>query len=136
MRWGGAYAVGRSRRTNAEGIARLAAELEPFGYRIQPVEVNGCLHLKSACCALGSGVVLANREWADTDVFHDVKVVEVPPEEAHAANVLAIGRTVLVAASFPRTAKLIENLGWTVRRLDISELMKAEAGLTCSTILL
>jgi len=29
----------------------------------------------------------------------------------------------------------LEELGWNVRRLDISELMKAEAGLTCSSIL-
>ena len=52
-----------------------------------------------------------------------------------AANVLTIGGTALVPAAYPATARLVEELGWNVRRLDISELMKAEAGLTCSSIL-
>ena len=59
-----------------------------------------------------------------------------PAGEPGAANVLAIGDTVMVPASFPATARMLEGLGWKVRTLDISELMKAEAGLTCSSILL
>jgi len=36
--------VGLSSRTNAAGIEQLSSALEPFGYRVQPVEVRGCLH--------------------------------------------------------------------------------------------
>jgi dimethylargininase len=63
-------------------------------------------------------------------------IIAVPATEPRAANVLALGEAVLVPASFPETAQLIQQLGWKVRTLDISELMKAEAGLTCSSILL
>jgi hypothetical protein len=50
--------------------------------------------------------------------------------------VLTIGGTVLVPVCYPGTARILERLGWKTRPLDISELMKAEAGLTCSSILL
>ena len=124
-----------SSRTNAEGIAQLSGALEPLGYAVVPVEVRGCLHLKSACCALGDRAILANRHWVDTDAFAGFPIESVAPEEPGAANVLAIGDTVLVPAAYPVTARNVERLGWKVRPVDISELMKAEAGLTCSSIL-
>jgi len=135
LRVGTILYVGLSGRTNQAGIDQLAATLRPFGYRVRPVAVRGCLHLKTACCALGNGTILANRKWVDTAAFDGLKIVDVAPREPGAANVLAIGETVLVPAAYPATARMLERLGWKVRRLDISELMKAEAGLTCSSIL-
>jgi dimethylargininase len=136
LRIGKTLYVGLSARTNREGISQLQEELRPFGYSVQPVEVRGCLHLKSACTSLGGRAVLANREWIDTAPFRSLPIIDVPPREPRAANVLAIGDRVVVAASFPETADLLRQLDWKVRTLDISELMKAEAGLTCSSILL
>jgi dimethylargininase len=135
LRVGSTLFVGLSRRTNAAGIAQLALELEPLGYSVKAVEVHGCLHLKSACCSLGDGALLANRNWIDTAPLQAFRIIDVPVAEPHAANVLAVQADVLVATAFPRTAELLETLGWKPRVLDISELMKAEAGLTCSSIL-
>jgi dimethylargininase len=135
LRLGSTLFVGVSRRTNAEGVAQLAAELEPFGYSVKAVEVRGCLHLKSACCSLNERTLLANRSWIDATPLETFRIIDVPAAEPHAANVLAVEGSVLVAAAFPRTAALLQSLGWKPRVLDISELMKAEAGLTCSSIL-
>ncbi len=135
LRMGRTLFVGQSARTNAAGIAQLAGLLEPLGYSVLPVEVSGCLHLKSACCALGDRTLLANRDWVNTEAFTGFEIAGVSPEEPGAANVLTIGGTALVPAAYPATARVLEELGWPVRRLDISELMKAEAGLTCSSIL-
>jgi dimethylargininase len=136
LRVGSTLYVGLSARTNQAGIDQLAERLHPFGYSVQPVPVRGCLHLKSACTCLNGETLLANRSWLDSGVFQGLPIVEVPSEEPRAANVLGIGGTVLVPTAFPRTAELLERLGYRVRLLDISELMKAEAGLTCSSILL
>ncbi|MBV8731438.1 MAG: dimethylargininase [Acidobacteriia bacterium] len=127
--------AGLSSRTNRQGIEQLAEILRPFGYSVKAVPVRGCLHLKSACSYLGGETVLVNRQWIDVSCLEGLRLVDVPAEEPHAANVLAIDQVVLVAAAFPATAALLERLGWKVRMLDISELMKAEAGLTCSSIL-
>lgn len=136
LRAGSTLFVGLSARTNQAGIEHLADLLNPLGYRVRAVPVRGCLHLKSGCCAIGNRRILANRGWIDTGVFDGFEIVDVPPDEPGAANVLTIGDTALVPAAYPRTAELLQRLGWTVRQLDISELMKAEAGLTCSSILL
>lgn len=135
LRMGPMVFAGASARSNAEGIAQLAAELQPFGYTVRPVTVYGCLHLKSACCPIGERTILANRRWIDVAAFDGYDLVDIPEDEPRGANVLAIGGTVMVPACFSGTARVLEGLGYRARLLDISELMKAEAGLTCSSIL-
>lgn len=127
--------VGLSTRTNEAGIRQLETLVDPLGYAVTDVLVTGCLHLKSAVTLLGRNVLLANREWFDHAKLSGYEWIDVAPEEPHAANALCIGNTVLLAASFPKTRALIEAEGFEVLSLDISELQKAEAGLTCSSLL-
>ena len=127
--------AGLSRRTNSEGIRQLVAILAPHGYQVISVEVTGCLHLKSAVTCIGRNTLLANRAWFDTKPFAGFEWIDVDPQEPHAANALVIRDTVIFPASFPRTAARLERAGFHVSRLDISELQKAESGLTCSSLL-
>jgi dimethylargininase len=135
LRVGRSLFVGRSSRTNAAGIERLAAVAEPLGYRVVPVTVTGCLHLKSAVTALDEGRVLVNRAWLDTAPLEDFELVDVAPGEPGAANVLAVAGHVVVHPGFPRTLDRIAALGYDVRLLDVSEFVKAEAALTCKSLL-
>jgi dimethylargininase len=135
MRIGRDVFVGLSRRTNEAGIAQLRAELEPFGYRVQAVEVLGCLHLKSACCSLGDGKILANPPWLNPAPLHDYRIVAVAEDEPGAANVLRIGDTILMPASFPHTEAILRREGFNIKTIDISELIKAEAAITCSSVI-
>jgi len=127
--------VGQTTRTNAEGVRQLAAILAPHNYKVVPVPVTGCLHLKSAVTYLGRNTLLANRPWFDTKPFANFQWVDVDPAESHAANALAISHTVIFPASFPKTRVRIECAGFHVTPLDISELQKAESGLTCSSLI-
>ncbi len=127
--------VGLTRRSNAEGIRQLAAILAPHHYEVSAVRVTGCLHLKSAVTSLGRNTLLANRAWFDAAPFAGQDWIDVDPAEPHAANALALAGTVIFPASFPRTRARIEARGFHVAPLDISELQKAESGLTCSSLL-
>jgi dimethylargininase len=135
MRIGRDVFVGLSTRTNAAGVRQLTRELEPFGYQVTPVEVRGCLHLKSACCSMGDGKILANQDWLDTTPLRDYEIVGVASDEPGAANILRIRDTILMPASFPHTQLLVRREGFDVRTVDISELMKAEAAITCSSVI-
>jgi dimethylargininase len=135
VRVGAALFVGKSARSNAAGIAQLATELAPFGYAVHGVEMRDCLHLKSACTYLGRATVLANREWVDLAPFDNLRVIDVPAAEPGAADVLAIGGHVIVPQSFPQTAHALEGAGWRVSAIDVSELQKAEAGVTCMSLI-
>jgi dimethylargininase len=127
--------AGLSKRTNEAGIRQLQSIVENYGYTVTAVPVSGCLHLKSAVTFLGRNTLLANRKWFDASCVPGFEWIEVAPEEPHAANALAFGGTVILPASFPLTRARIEARGFTVLPLDISELQKAESGLTCSSLL-
>jgi dimethylargininase len=127
--------VGASARTNAAGIDQLRRQLAPFGYQVEAVEVRRCLHLKSAVTYLGDGTILINRSLIDTAPLGEYRMVDVAAGEPWAANTLTMGGVVLIPAAYPETARILERQGFKVRSIDISELMKAEAGLTCSSLI-
>jgi dimethylargininase len=135
LRIGRKLFVGLTKRSNAEGIRQLAAILAPHHYEVMAVPVTGCLHLKSAVSYLGGNTLLANRAWFDTVPLAGHDWIDVDSSEPHAANALALGGTVIFPESFPRTRARMEARGFQVTSLEISELQKAESGLTCSSLL-
>lgn len=135
LRIGRKLFVGLTKRSNVEGIRQLTEIVKSHGYEVIPVPVTGCLHLKSAVTWIARNTLLANRAWFDTKPFDGYDWIDVDPAEPHAANALALSGTVIVPAAFPRTRERIDRLGHRVTPLDISELQKAESGLTCSSLL-
>jgi dimethylargininase len=135
IRVGKTLFVGLSGRTSREGIAQLAALLMVFDYSVVPVEVRGCLHLKSGACWAGGNVILANRNWIDASAFHDFKIIDVPEDEPAAADVLPVAGKLIMPSNFPHTAKILEDSGIEVFPIDVSELQKAESGVTCMSLL-
>jgi dimethylargininase len=135
LRIGRQVFVGLTKRSNEEGIRQLARILKPHGYEVIAVPVAGCLHLKSAVTWIADHTLLANRAWFDTAPFAGYGWIDVHPSEPHAANALSLAGTIVFPASFPRTRGCIGSLGYRVVPLDISELQKAESGLTCSSLL-
>ncbi len=134
MRAGHSVFVGASARTNTAGIKQLGEELGTLGYMVRPVNLRGCMHLKTGCSYLGDRTVLVNREWIDTTPFDGLRLIDVPPEEPWGANVLAVEETLILPATYPATAAMLEGMGWKVVRVDIGEMMKAEGGVTCMSV--
>ncbi len=127
--------VGRSPRTNSEGEKALARIVEPFGYRTIGVKVQGCLHLKTGCTALDDTTVLINPEWIDPQPFNDLHTIAVSDREPFAANILRIGQTLCVHSGFAQTRERLERIGYDTKAVDISEFLRAEAGMTCMSLL-
>ena len=126
--------VGRSGRTNDEGIDALGRLLAPHGYTVEAVDVSGCLHLKSAATRVADGLLLVNPAWVNPAAFHPLAAVEVDPAEPFAANALAIGVRVIHAAAFPRTRARLEARGLAVAAVAAGELAKAEGAVTCCSL--
>jgi dimethylargininase len=125
--------AGLSKRTNEAGIGQLAAAVESFGYEVRPVEVGECLHLKSGACWVGGRTLLVNRDWIDVEPFTGYELIDV--EEPWAADVLPIGDVVLMPDGFPKTRARLKRAGYSVRTIDVSELQKAESGVTCMSVI-
>lgn len=135
LRIGKRIFVGVSTRTNPAGIAQLRALTAPYGYTVTPVPVSGALHLKTACTALDEHTLIANAEWVDPAPFTGLQILTVPRDEPWGANVLAVGEARLVNAACPRTFDLVAQAGYAVMPVALDEFAKAEAGLTCLSLL-
>jgi dimethylargininase len=136
LRIGHRVYVGLSGRTNADGARQLAALLAPHGYEVAGIDVRGCLHLKSAVTAAANDAILVNPQWVDVSHFRGLRVVEVHADEPFAANALLVDETLLCAAAARRTRERLGALGFAVESVDVSELAKAEAGVTCCSLIL
>jgi dimethylargininase len=124
--------VGRGGRTDAAGVAALRRVLDPLGWTVVAVPVSRVLHLKSAVTALPDGSVLGYPPLVDDPGFFPH--FRAMPEEA-GAHVVDLGRGhVLIAASAPRSAELVADLGYTPVVVDIAEFEKLEGCVTCLSV--
>jgi dimethylargininase len=126
--------IGRSSRTNDAGIAAIQAHLAPHGYTVTPIDVRHSLHLKTAVTALDDDRLLINPNWVDAGKFGGRPTIEVSPDEPFGANALRIGDRIIYGAHSARTADRLEQAGYRVIRVEASEFAKAEAGMTCLSL--
>lgn len=137
LRVGNIFFVGRSARTNREGLEaleRFARHVDPDA-RVVPVDLPpGVLHLKCHASALSDDTVLAAR-GLPLDLPMRVRRLDIPEAEAFAANAVATPAGVLIAAGYPRTAEVLTAAGYRTRPLVTSEFAKADGSLTCLSVL-
>ena len=102
-----------------EGIFQTSFSPSPFGEN-----------------ALGiNNSLLINQSWIETGRFCDFELIDVPRDEPAAANALLVKDIVIIPTAFPKTCALLKERGFRVQTIDLSELQKAEAGVTCGSIL-
>jgi dimethylargininase len=124
--------VGRGGRTNGEAIRQLRGLLAPLGRTVIAVPLSKVLHLKSAVTALPDGTFLLLPDLVPAGLFPAVR----PVEEEGGCHVVPLGGDrVLIAASAPRTAELLSDLGFTPVVVDITEFEKLEGCVTCLSVL-
>jgi dimethylargininase len=134
LRLGRTLYVGRSSRTNDQGIEQLRGIVTPLGYRVVPVDFTGCLHLKSAVTAIADGLLLLNPAWVSAAAFPECEAVFVDEREPYAANALRIAGTIVYPVHFPRTCDRLVARWLRVSTTECDELAKAEGAVTCCSL--
>ena len=125
--------VGRGGRTNGAGIRQLRELLAPLGRTVIAVPLGNVLHLKSAVTALPDGTFLLLPQPVPAGLFPAVR----PVDEEGGCHVVPLGQDrVLIAASAPRTAEFLDDIGFVPVVVDISEFEKLEGCVTCLSVLL
>ena len=140
LRIGRTLHVGLSSRTDAAGAVALREIVQRFGYDVVQAKSIGCLHLKSAATLVGPGaggapVLLYDPTCIDPSQFTGVEPLAVDVDEPHAANVVRAGRHLIFPSGNPETVTALRERGFAVIEVDGSELQKAEAGLTCMSLI-
>jgi len=127
--------IGISSRTNKEAVRQFEEFLKPHGYEVIGVPVTECLHLKSGIAVIDDGLLLINPKWVNPDIFTDFHCEFVHPDEPLGANIMRRGNWALCLSSFPHTLQWLTGRGYDVISISQSELAKAEAGLTCCSVI-
>ena len=126
--------VGITERTNLEGLRQLKVLLA-HRVRVIPVPMGKTLHLKTACNYLGKGIMVVNDFDFDPAILSDFEILKSDPRETKKLSFLAAGEAVIVPDDCPRAQEEFEKRGFRTNPLGVSEIRKAQAGLTCMSIL-
>ena len=134
MMVGNHFYVGRSARTNEEGIRQFIAILEKYGLSGSEVTLEEVLHLKTGVNYLENGNMLVAGEFVRKPEFAQYNRVEIPQEEAYAANCIWVNGTVIVPKGYPAVEAAVRALGYPVLLVDTSEYRKIDGGLSCLSL--
>jgi dimethylargininase len=140
LRIGQRLYVGLSRRTDADGVNALAEIVRPLGFEVIEAQLRQCLHLKTgatyaAADASGAPVLLYDERCIDPAQFAGVQSMAVALDEPAAANCVRAGDRLILPVDNPRTVAALRDRGFKVVEVDVSELQKAEAGVTCMSLI-
>ncbi|MCR5182656.1 MAG: N(G),N(G)-dimethylarginine dimethylaminohydrolase [Clostridia bacterium] len=128
------FYVGRSARTNAEGIRQLTEILAKYGMTCSEVPLEKVLHLKTGVNYLENNKMLVAGEFVTKPDFEKYEKFEIPESEAYAANCIWVNDTVIVPEGYPHVLEAVKSMGYKVLTVDTSEYRKLDGGLSCLSL--
>ncbi|MBQ6602613.1 MAG: N(G),N(G)-dimethylarginine dimethylaminohydrolase [Eubacterium sp.] len=134
MMAGDTFYVGRSARTNEEGIRQFAEILGRYGYQCVEVPLEEVLHLKTGVNYLENNNLLVSGEFTDKPEFASFRKTVIPEEEAYAANCIWVNDTVIIPEGYPEVLAAVQALGYETITVDTSEFRKLDGGLSCLSL--
>jgi dimethylargininase len=128
------FYVGRSARTNGEGIRQFSGILARYGMTCSEVTLEEVLHLKTGVNYIENNHLLVCGEFVHKPEFERYNKLLVPEGEEYAANCIWMNGSVIVPDGYPGTARLVEAAGYRVILCDTSEFRKLDGGLSCMSL--
>lgn len=127
--------IGRSVRTDAQGVAELADLVGNWGYKLREVDTpQGVLHFKTDCSLLDGNTILSTRRLDASGCFENYRVLHTAEGEEAAANTIRFNQFVLMPAGFPETAAMLRTHGFDVREINNTECAKLDGGMSCLSL--
>jgi dimethylargininase len=128
--------VGRSARTDDEGIDQLRAVAHHQGLDVVTVDVEEVLHLKSAVLPIDDETVVVTARCVDESKLDGLQILYEHEKERHLFSALPLpDGTVMVTAASPQTSDEVVSRGVEVIPIDVSQFQLADGGLTCMSII-
>lgn len=127
--------VGRSDRTDADGVAELVSIVANWGHTVREVFTPpGVLHFKTDCSLVDANTILSTRRLDASGCFEGYRVLHVADGEEAAANCIRFNQYVLCPAGFPRTSEMLRHAGYEVVEINNSECAKLDGGMSCLSL--
>ena len=127
--------VGRSARTDDDGIAALKAILDRHGYSLRVVDTPpDVLHFKTDCGIVDDTTIVATHRLAASGCFDGYDVLLIPEGEEPAANMIRVNDHVIMPDGFAKTQAMLASRGYQVIAVGNSECAKIDGGMSCLSL--
>jgi len=134
MMVGSHFYIGISERTNRNGAEQVIDILERYGLSGSTIELDKVLHLKTGLAYLERNNLVACGEFITLEEFQKYNMLVIPEDESYAANCIWVNERVIVPLGFPKTRAIIQNAGYKIVEVDVSEFQKLDGGLSCLSL--
>ena len=127
--------VGRSDRTDAEGVTELSTVVGEWGHSLREVFTPpGVLHFKTDCSLLDVETILSTKRLDASGCFKGYRILHVAEGEEAAANCIRFNQFVLCPSGFPRTTEMLDKAGFSVVEINNTECAKLDGGMSCLSL--
>jgi dimethylargininase len=116
------------------GANQLINLLKNLGYTASTVSVTKALHLKTSLAYLGNNNMVLAGEFIGNPAFGSFNQIIMDEDESYAANCVRVNDYVLVPAGYRKSKKAIEEAGYEVMEIDVSEFRKIDGGISCLSL--
>lgn len=127
--------VGKSARTNSDGVAELSDIVSEYGYTLREVQTPpDVLHFKTDCSLLDEETILSTRRLARSGCFEGYRVLHVADGEEACANSIRFNNLVIMPDGFDKTAEMLGNAGYEICQIGNTEAAKLDGGMSCLSL--
>jgi len=125
--------IGKSVRTNDEGIRQFADIMSPMGHEIRVIQLpESILHLDKVVMTIGAEQVLFCEELISPEDIRGFDGIAISCHDNTTANIICLGNQEVIAnRSNNVVIDLLSNNGYRVHDLDLSEFAKGMGGPNC-----
>lgn len=125
--------VGRSIRTNGEGVTQISSFLRTMGYEIRILYLpDSILHLDKVLMVAGPTRMLSCTDYIPNEKLTGFEVIEVSYGGNSSANIICLGNNnIIVDRSNREVITRLEGSGLLVHAIDLSEFAKGTGGPNC-----
>ena len=129
------FIIGLSERTNRLGAKNLSNILQNLGATVKICKTpDGILHFKSECSVLDNDTILVSNKMAQLDYLKsNYNLIELPIGEEGASNSLRINDKLLLPDGFVKAEEILSK-NYNLIKINVSEIAKVDAGLSCMSL--
>ena len=134
MMVGSHFYIGLSKRTNESGAQQVIEFLNKYGMSGSVISLEKVFHLKTGVAYLEHNNIIASGELLTEQEFQKFNILKIDKDESYAANCIWVNDRVIMPKGYPKARETIENAGYTIIEVNVSEFRKLDGGLSCLSL--
>jgi len=139
VRVGEIFYIGKSTRSNDEGVSQFQDFLTKLGYESHIIKVpDYSLHLTTLCSSPTPDLILVPENSINDLKFNNlpgnVEIIPIPESETYGCNTIGVGNKIIISEGYPTVKKELAAKGLKIIELPMSEFRAVDGSLTCLSL--